>query len=208
MRLGPWLVIRGLIFGNLIVILLTSVLSANASSPSPTVQAGAPPAAQQEAQPAVQPVVQQSKTETPLNSDACGVSPAFPESVRQWCSIITRMSDEQGLPPDLIAAVIWQESGGDPQAVSHSGAVGLMQVMPRDGIASSFSCVNGPCFSGRPHSDQLRNPEFNVQYGTQMLARMFERHGNLRDALKAYGPMDRGYSYADRVLGLYRQYGE
>jgi soluble lytic murein transglycosylase-like protein len=54
----------------------------------------------------------------------------------------------------------------------------------------------------------LRDPEFNVEYGTQMLARLFERHGNLRDALRAYGPMDRGYSYADKVLALYRQYGQ
>jgi len=204
MRLGPWLVVRGLIFGNMIVILLTSVLSANASSPSPMVQAGAPLAARQEALH----VIQQSKVDKPLAREACDVSSAFPESVRQWCSIITRMAQDQGLPPDLIAAVIWQESGGDPQAVSHSGAVGLMQVMPRDGTASSFTCVNGPCFSGRPHSDQLRDPEFNVQYGASMLARLFERHGNLRDALKAYGPMDGGYSYADRVLELYRQYGQ
>jgi len=48
------------------------------------------------------------------------------------------------LPEALIAAVILQESGGDPSAYSSSGAVGLMQVMPRDGIAAEFMCVNGP----------------------------------------------------------------
>jgi soluble lytic murein transglycosylase-like protein len=204
MRIGPWLVIRGLILGNLVVILLTSALSANASSPPPSAQASLQVAAPQTTQPAVE----QSPAENIPEPGACQVSPDFPESVRQWCSIITRMAQEQGLPADLIAAVIWQESGGDPQAISRSGAVGLMQVMPRDGKAASFTCVNGPCFSSRPHSDQLREPEFNVQYGTQMLARLFERHGSLRDALKAYGPLDRGYSYADRVLALYHQYGE
>jgi len=215
MRIGPWLVIRGLIFGNLIVILLTSVLSANASTPALEIQASAgqavsvvedsaPPAAPQEAQP----VVEQSPAENAPQPVGCQVSPAFPESVRQWCGVISRMAQAEGVPADLIAAVIWQESGGDPGAISRSGAIGLMQVMPRDGHAASFACVNGPCFSGRPHSDQLRDPEFNVEYGTQMLARLFERHGNLRDALKAYGPMDRGYTYADRVLALFHQYGQ
>jgi len=215
MRIGPWLVIRGLIFGNLIVILLTSALSANASTPAleaqpsagqaaSVVEASTQPATPQEAQP----VVEQSSAENAPELGNCQVSPTFPESIRQWCGVITRMAQEQGLPADLIAAVIWQESGGDPGAISRSGAIGLMQVMPRDGKAASFACVNGPCFSGRPHSDELHDPEFNVEYGTQMLAKLFERHGNLRDALKAYGPMDRGYTYADRVLALYRQYGQ
>jgi len=215
MRIGPWLVIRGLVFGNLIVILLTSALSANASTPTIEAQSSAGQAAsivESNAQLAVpqeaQPVVEQSPADNAPDPGDCQVSPAFPESVRQWCGVITRMAQEVGLPADLIAAVIWQESGGDPLAVSRSGAVGLMQVMPRDGTAASFTCVNGPCFSSRPHSDQLRDPEFNVEYGTQMLARLFERHGNLREALKAYGPLDRGYTYADRVLALYHQYGQ
>ncbi len=196
MRLGPWLVIRGLILGNVIVVLLTSALSANASSPNPSSVIDAIP------------VAEQTVAESTVSTEGCLVSQEFPESVRQWCSLITRYAGEHGLPADLVAAVIWQESGGKPQAISRSGAVGLMQIMPRDGIAATFMCVNGPCFSGRPSSDQLRDPEFNVQYGTRMLARLLERNGNLRDALKAYGPMDRGYSYADRVLSLYRQYGQ
>ncbi len=196
MRLGPWLVIRGLILGNVIVVLLTSALSANASSPNPSSVIDAIP------------VAEKTVAESTVSTEGCLVSQEFPESVRQWCSLITRYAGEHGLPADLVAAVIWQESGGKPQAISRSGAVGLMQIMPRDGIAATFMCINGPCFSGRPSSDQLRDPEFNVQYGTRMLARLLERNGSLRDALKAYGPMDRGYSYADRVLSLYRQYGQ
>lgn len=196
MRLGPWLVIRGLILGNVIVVLLTSALSANASSPNPSSVIDAIP------------VAEQTVAESTVSTEGCLVSQEFPESVRQWCSLITRYAGEHGLPADLVAAVIWQESGGKPQAISRSGAVGLMQIMPRDGIAATFMCVNGPCFSGRPSSDQLRDPEFNVQYGTRMLARLLKRNGSLREALKAYGPMDRGYSYADRVLSLYRQYGQ
>lgn len=216
MRMGPWLVIRGLVFGNLILILLTSALAANASTSYPTTSS---PALQSNAPIEVQPIgarssvaqeeqktMAHSLAKSPIVPGTCEVSSAFPDSVRQWCGIITGMARSHGLPADLIAAVIWQESGGDPQAISHSGAVGLMQVMPSDGTAASFECINGPCFSNRPDTDQLFDAEFNVQYGTSMLVRLIERHGNLRDALKAYGPMDRGYEYADRILQLYQQY--
>lgn len=81
-----------------------------------------------------------------------------------------------------------------------------MQVMPRDGKAASFMCKNGPCFANRPSSAELYDPEFNIKFGTKMLAGLISREGNIRDALKSYGPMDVGYYYADIVLGLYEQY--
>lgn len=137
----------------------------------------------------------------------CQVSEGFPSKVRRWCGIITAYSDKRGLPPDLVAAVILQESGGNPSAFSHSGAVGLMQVMPRDGPASSFMCANGPCFASRPRQDELLDPEFNIAYGTRMLSGLVRKHGSLREALKSYGPMDGGYSYADKVLGIYKRFG-
>ena len=150
------------------------------------------------------PITQRS---TPVTSDQeCKVSPGFPESIRIWCGQITRYAQEYHLDPDLIAALIWQESGGNPSAYSHSGAVGLMQIMPRDGLAAAFMCVNGPCFTNRPTIDQLINPEFNLLYGTKMLSGLQAKYGNMRDALKAYGPMDVGYSYADKVLSLYQSY--
>jgi len=103
----------------------------------------------------------------------------------------------------LIAAVMKVESGWQPEVISSSGAVGLMQIMPSDGIAAGFQCLNGPCFTGRPTTDELRDPAFNVMYGTRMLAGLIERNGNTRDALKSYGPYDVGYWYADLVLQLY-----
>lgn len=141
-------------------------------------------------------------------SGECQVSEEFPHEVRRWCGLITREAKENDLHPDLVAALIWQESGGNSRAYSHSGAVGLMQVMPRDGKAASFQCPEGPCFANRPSSSQLRNPNFNVDYGTRLLQELVEENGgNLREALRAYGPMDVGYYYADTVLSLYRQYG-
>jgi len=138
----------------------------------------------------------------------CAVSSRFPPVILQWCELITRYADKRGLPPDLVAALIWQESGGDPLAYSRSGAVGLMQVMPRDGLAASFTCINGPCFGSRPTTQELQDPEYNIAYGTKLLAGLLGRHGDLREALKFYGPKDVGYYYADKVFGLFRRYGE
>lgn len=144
-----------------------------------------------------------SGQEAPEQS-GCLVRGSFPASILQWCDLITRYAHLHGLEPDLVAAVMLQESGGDPLAYSHSGAVGLLQVMPRDGIAASFMCQNGPCFTDRPSIQELQDPEFNIEYGTGMMANLILKYGNLRDALKAYGPMDVGYYYADKVLRIYQ----
>jgi hypothetical protein len=136
----------------------------------------------------------------------CQLSAQFPQSVQQWCDLIQHYASRRGLSPNLVAALILQESGGDPQAYSHSGAVGLMQVMPRDGLAASFMCHSGPCFTNRPSINELQDPEFNISYGTKMLANLAQKYGDIREALKAYGPMDVGYYYSDIVLGLYQQY--
>jgi soluble lytic murein transglycosylase-like protein len=138
--------------------------------------------------------------------DLCPLSTMYPEKVRRWCDLIMRAADTYDLPPELIAAVVLQESGGEPRAYSHSGAVGLMQIMPRDGLAASFMCANGPCFANRPTIAELQDPEYNLEYGARMLAGLLERTGDLRAALKAYGPMDVGYTYAEAVLAIFETY--
>jgi len=138
--------------------------------------------------------------------ETCPLSDAYPANIHQWCEYIVRFADEHDLPPALIAALILQESGGDPLAYSPSGAVGLMQVMPRDGLASRFHCPNGPCFASRPTIAELQDPEFNIEFGTRFLAGLLARTGDLRAALKAYGPMDVGHAYADAVLAIYENY--
>ncbi len=143
------------------------------------------------------------------NSAGCRVSNRFPEEVLRWCGLISGNAAAAQLDADLLAALIWQESGGDPRAYSNSGAVGLMQVMPRDGLAASFTCSDEPCFADRPSIAQLQDPTFNVQFGTRLLQELVKKHGgNLREALREYGPFDMGYAYADTVLELYREYGE
>lgn len=150
---------------------------------------------------------QETNLSNGMPATECRVSAAFPESILRWCDLITRHAEKRGLEPDLVAALIWLESGGKPQAYSSSGAVGLMQIMPNDGLAASFMCINGPCFSNRPSIEELEDPEFNISYGTKLLAGLHNRTGDLREALKSYGPMNIGYDYADKVLGIYQRYG-
>jgi len=141
-------------------------------------------------------------------SITCGISDQYPQNIYKWCTTITSYAEKRGIPPDLIAAIIWQESGGNPNAYSRSGAVGLMQVMPRDGLAASFICINGPCFCNRPTIRELKDPEYNIAYGTKLLFSLINKNGSYREALKSYGPMDIGYSYADKVLNIYQNYGK
>ncbi len=158
-------------------------------------------------QPVEQPQAPASEAEGARAEErSCRVSSAYPDSILQWCDLITENANNQGIDPNLVAAVMLQESGGNAQAYSSSGAVGLMQVMPRDGLAANFMCKNGPCFASRPSMDELFDPEFNINYGTRMLANLIGRTGEVREALRAYGPMDMGYRYADIVLSIYERY--
>ncbi len=190
MGIGPSLVLRGAVAGSLFLIIFCLGVTTNLQ---PADAAALPDAA--------------GRSPDALPGENCQVSPAFSQNILQWCEYITSYSEKNDLPPDLVAALILQESGGDALAYSHSGAVGLMQVMPRDGLAAAFNCVNGPCFASRPTIAELQDPQFNIEYGTRMLAGLLARHANdLREALRAYGPMDVGYSYADTVLAIYENY--
>jgi len=141
-----------------------------------------------------------------IESGSCSLSSKFPNAIQQWCDLIESASEDTNLPAALIASLILQESGGDPVVLSSSGAVGLMQVMPRDGRAAEFMCVNGPCFTDRPTIKELQDPAFNVAYGSQMLADLYAKYGSYREALYKYGPMDMGYRYADIVLNIWNRH--
>jgi soluble lytic murein transglycosylase-like protein len=201
MILGPRLVVTGTILGAVFLSLFLFVITAGASYPPslPAINAAAKNAQGQ--------AMAVSKENMNASGRGCRVSDRFPSNVLQWCELITQYADKHSLSPDLVAALILQESNGDPAAYSRSGAVGLMQVMPSDGLASTFMCTNGPCFSNRPSVAQLQDAEYNISYGTKMLASLLARYGDIREALKNYGPMNVGYSYADRVLGLFQQSG-
>jgi hypothetical protein len=54
--------------------------------------------------------------------------------------IVTGHADNYHLDPQLVAAVIYQESKFDAHAVSSSGAVGLMQLLPETAQGISAIC--------------------------------------------------------------------
>ena len=158
-----------------------------------------------------EPAAVEAAAENTSKSDAnangsCTLVNRYPESIRRWCGLVVKYAQASGLDASLVAAVMLQESGGNPDAYSKSGAVGLLQVMPRDGIAAGFQCANGPCFSSRPSMAELYDPEFNIRFGTQMLSGLINKNGSVREALRAYGPANVGYYYADKVMAIFQTY--
>ena len=85
------------------------------------------------------------------------------------------------LDPALLAAVIYQESKFKADARSHSGAIGLMQLLPdtAKGIALH---TGGTAF----RVDDLYDPELNVRYGAWYLRHLLDKYGDERTALAAY----------------------
>lgn len=57
-----------------------------------------------------------------------GIGAGAPPAVSALAYEIELQADFYGLDPDLVAAVIWQESAGNPDAIGAAGEIGLMQV--------------------------------------------------------------------------------
>jgi hypothetical protein len=93
------------------------------------------------------------------------------DQVMRWGKEIQAASFKYDMDPALIAAVIEQESGGNPDVSSPAGAIGLMQLMP--GTAKELG-VN-------PF-----DPVQNIEGGTKYLAAQLHRFGSLDMALAAY----------------------
>ena len=93
--------------------------------------------------------------------------------VRRFNPIIQAAAERYVLDPHLIQAVIAQESGGNPDAVSPKGAKGLMQLMDETARELGLSDVT--------------DPQGNIFGGTRHLRRLLDRFGgNVRLALAAY----------------------
>lgn len=95
---------------------------------------------------------------------------------------VNTASQSYGVDKSLIFAVIRTESGFDPEAGSHAGAMGLMQIMP-----TTFEWLQ-TYYDGEitMETDKLTNPEINIDYGTKFLKFLLERYESERAAIAAY----------------------
>ena len=100
--------------------------------------------------------------------------------------IVNEAADRQKVSPKVVRAIITQESGGRPCAVSTAGAQGLMQLMPE---VQRQLAVEDP-FDARQ----------SVEAGVKLLRTLIDRYaGNLPKALAAYNA---GPGAVDRAGGI------
>lgn len=99
------------------------------------------------------------------------------ELEKQFEDIALEASARHAVSPDLVKAVIRQESGFQPRRVGAAGEIGLMQVTP---IAARDWCeAHGVPYRFR---GMLSDPRFNIEIGTWYLARGLRRWQEFRDA--------------------------
>lgn len=120
----------------------------------------------------------------------------------QYGDIIKKYADKHSINKSLLISIAGIESSGNPRAISHAGAQGLMGIMPETqkeiGVQNPYS------------------PEESISGGASYLEWLLKRYeGNIMDAVKAYnfgpGNVDkskkRGINsannfYAKKVLAL------
>ncbi len=119
---------------------------------------------------------------------------------RRWEAVVAPIAHKYGFDTELILRIIEAESGGDPNAVSPKGALGLMQLMPATARALGIS---------NPF-----DPVQNIEGGVRYLRHLLDRFGDLRLALAAYNagqgnvqryggvpPFPETQRYLERILG-------
>jgi len=99
---------------------------------------------------------------------------------QDYSEFVEKYSAEYGVPDYIIYSVIKVESGYKSNAVSHAGAVGLMQIMP-DTFDWVMMLRNEELSEG-----MLYDPETNIKYGTYLLSYLYTEFGNWNTVYAAY----------------------
>ena len=85
-------------------------------------------------------------------------------------SIIEKEAEKYNLSPELLAALIFVESGWNRKAVSKAGACGLTQVIPK---------WTGPPVTSRKYTcSELKKPKVSIQVGAKILDYWIRKYGN------------------------------
>lgn len=95
---------------------------------------------------------------------------AFPLEV---VDMVKRVSTPGYADAYLVAAVMREESTFNPVAVSRTGALGLMQIMPQTGDFIAKKNGDMPL-----KEDELLNPKVNIRFGSWYLAHLAQRFDN------------------------------
>ena len=145
-----------------------------------------------------------------------------------YADAVARAARKYQLDPDLLFAVMRVESVYQKRIISHAGAIGLMQIMPRTGRLIADK-LGQPQVTATDLLDPHTNIEFSAWYLSSLLSRMDGRlplaiasyNGgphNVRAWIRRYGthvpldafleriPFTETKRYVRRVLGYYASY--
>ncbi|HEY8424207.1 MAG TPA: lytic transglycosylase domain-containing protein [Clostridia bacterium] len=94
---------------------------------------------------------------------------------------VGKYSNEFGVDKAMIYSIMRAESSFDPKAVSRSGAIGLMQLMPSTALMLAYE-LGIQDFT----TEMLFDPEINIRLGTCYYGKMLKKFENYETALAAY----------------------
>ena len=99
---------------------------------------------------------------------------------KNYSEYVEKYSEMYKVPEAICYSVIKCESGFDSAAVSPSGAIGLMQLMP-----STFEYLSS-LLKEEHETGLLYDPETNIRFGIFYLSVLYERFGEWETAFAAY----------------------